>query len=109
MYIYVFLCITMQMARESLAKDLENYRRRNGLTQSDLARLLRISQPHLSRLLSGGTRAGVKLRVRVEKLVAGDPQDTPPTEWSRIVAKVAARSPSFRKLVNTALQIFNER
>lgn len=97
------------MASESLAKDLEFYRRRKGLTQNELAQQLGVSQPHLSRLLSGGAMPGVKLRSRIAKVVGSGANDVRETEWSRTVAKMAARSPSFRELVDAALRILDER
>jgi transcriptional regulator with XRE-family HTH domain len=109
MYIYVLLCLCKKMARDPFSKDLENYRRRNGLTQTELASSLRVSQSHLSRLLSEGAQPGIKLRRRVSKLLRGSQAAGHDTEWSRAVTEMAARSPSFRKLVNAAMDILDQR
>ncbi|MCK1604696.1 helix-turn-helix transcriptional regulator [Bradyrhizobium sp. 155] len=98
------------MARDAFSKDLDNYRRTRGLTQAELARELRVSQPHLSRLLAAGAKPGVKLRRRASELLAMESRKvSPSSEWSRAVAELAARLPAFKKLVNAAMELLNRR
>jgi transcriptional regulator with XRE-family HTH domain len=113
MYLYVFLCIILHMTstnRNSIAKTLDNFRRQQGLTQGDLARQLRVSQPHISRILAGEVLPGDKLRLRVARLLAAQqtPRQSYP-EWVGKVAEAAGRSAAFRRLVGAALQMLEKK
>jgi transcriptional regulator with XRE-family HTH domain len=112
MYFYVFLCIFMYMTstkRSSFAKTLDNFRRQEGLTQGDLARQLRVSQPHISRILSGDVPPGDKLRLRTAQLLAARQSLTQHSEWAEKVASAAGRSAAFRRLVGAALEMLEKK
>lgn len=112
MYFYVYLCIFIHMTsqkRSSFAKILDNFRRQEGLTQDDLARQLRVSQPHISRILSGDVPPGNKLRLRVARLLAARQTPTQHPEWAEKVAAAAGRSAAFRRLVGAALEILEKK
>jgi transcriptional regulator with XRE-family HTH domain len=111
MYFYVFSCIIMYMTstkRSSFAKTLDNFRRQEGLTQDDLARQLRVSQPHLSRILSGEVSPGNKLKLRAARLLAAQQTPRQHPEWAKKVAEAAGRSAAFRRLVGAALQMLEK-
>jgi DNA-binding XRE family transcriptional regulator len=111
MYFYVFSCIVIYMTstkRSSFAKTLDNFRRQEGLTQDDLARQLRVSQPHISRILSGEVSPGTKLRLRVARLLAAQQIPRQHPEWAEKVAEAAGRSAAFRRLVGAALQMLEK-
>lgn len=91
-----------------LAKTLDNFRRSHGMTQGDLARRLRVSQPHLSRVISGSVPPGDKLRYRIAQLLAEQPPKEQ-SEWLATVAAAAAKSPIFKRLVDSALEILGRR
>jgi transcriptional regulator with XRE-family HTH domain len=97
----------MYMARTDenvFGETLDRFRKSQGLTQSDLSRKLGIGQPHLSRLIAGGAMPSDKLRFRAEKLMTSIPRQRK-DEWTDKVAEAAARSPDFKRLVNSALEI----
>jgi transcriptional regulator with XRE-family HTH domain len=111
MYFYAFSCIFMTMTSSdtrALAKALDNFRKEHGMTQGDLARRLSVSQPHLSRVISGSVPPGDKLRFRIVQLFS---ERTPEeqTEWLKKVAAAEANSRSFRRLVDAALEILRGR
>ena len=107
MYFYINLC---QMARlkKRVVQNLEEFRRVRGLTQGELASQLGVSQPHLSRIISGAVAPGNKLEFRMAKLLDGKPQKKL-DEWLDQVGRMAGRSPAFRALVNSALEIMKKR
>jgi transcriptional regulator with XRE-family HTH domain len=112
MYFYVFLCILMHMTstkRNPFAKTLDNFRRQQGLTQDDLARQLRVSQPHISRILSGSVPPGDKLRLRAARLLAAQPIPTQRPEWVEKIVAAAERSAAFRRLVGAALEMVGKK
>ncbi|WP_456815334.1 helix-turn-helix domain-containing protein [Bradyrhizobium sp. USDA 4508] len=86
-----------------LCKALDNFRKQRGLSQGDLARRLQISQPHLSRILSGSAPLSGKVKVRAAQLLAPPQSARRTSAWMRKVAAAAERSSSFRQLVNLAL------
>jgi transcriptional regulator with XRE-family HTH domain len=89
----------------TLAKTLENFRRDHGMTQAELARRLGVGQPHLSRVISGKAVPGTKLTFRARRLLFAGSAANETEEWLKGVAKAAARSPSFRRLVTSALEM----
>jgi transcriptional regulator with XRE-family HTH domain len=95
--------------RGSFAKTLDNFRKQEGLTQDDLARLLRVSQPHVSRILSGDVPPGDKLRLRAARLLAARQTPTQHPEWAEKVAAAAGRSAAFRRLVGAALEMLKKK
>lgn len=112
MRIYVFSCINMHMTsveRKALGKALENLRRERGLNQDELARRLGISQPHVSRLISGDIAPGNKLRLRIEKLIAAERQLERPGKWLAKVGAAAGQSEDFRRLVNLAMDMLEKK
>ena len=113
MYFYAFLCIALRMTsmkRNFFAKTLDNFRRQQGLTQDDLARQLRVSQPHISRILAGEVPPGNKLRLRAARLLAAQQtQRQHHPEWAEKVAEAAGRSSAFRRLVSAALQMLEKK
>lgn len=95
-------------AGKELGRDLEEFRRKCGINQKELARSLGISQPHLSRIISGEVAPGNKLTFRIREMLstkAGLPLDM----WSREVREAASRSRSFKRLIDSALEILNRR
>lgn len=94
--------------RGSFAKTLDNFRRQRGLTQNDLARQLRVSQPHISRILSGDVPPGDKLRLRVARLLAVQQPSAHQPEWVEKVAGAARRSAAFRRLLSAALEMLEK-
>jgi transcriptional regulator with XRE-family HTH domain len=112
MYFYVFLCIFMLMARvvkKTIFDDLEEFRRRRGMNQDELAQELNVSQPHLSRVISGSAPPGNKLMFRIEKLLANQSPPRRADDWLEQVTRAAKRSPSFKKLIDSALDILKKR
>jgi len=92
---------------EAIGPDaLDRARREDGLSQMELAALLGIGQPHLSKLLASTSRPSVKLSARISGYMQGRTRtkiDLP--GWVHEVAEVAAASPAFRQLVISALQL----
>lgn len=86
---------------------LESFRRERGLNQGELAARLQVSQPHLSRVISGAASPGLKLQVRIRKLLsdAAEPSDAARDTWLEQIAAAAKRSPSFKTLVDRALDL----
>jgi len=108
MYFYVFLCKFMHMTSlkpSVFARTLDNFRRRKGMTQKELARRLSVSQPHISRILSGEVPPGDKLRLRASRLLSGQSASMQHSEWSEKIVAAADRSPAFRRLVAAALDL----
>jgi transcriptional regulator with XRE-family HTH domain len=93
----------------ALGKTLENLRRERGFNQEELARRLGVSQPHISRVISGEIPAGNKLRFRIEKLLAAERQSEAPGKWLAKVGAAAGRSENFRRLVNLAMDILEKK
>ena len=91
--------------RRALGKALENFRRERGLNQDELARRLGVSQPHISRVISGDIPAGNKLRLRIEKLLVAKRQSEAPGKWLAKVGATAGRSEDFRRLVSLAMDM----
>ena len=94
--------------RSAFAKTLDNFRRQQGLTQADLARQLRVSQPHISRILSGDVPPGDKLRLRVARLLTVQQRSTHQPECVEKVAAAAGRSAAFRRLLGAALEMLEK-
>ncbi|NEW97176.1 XRE family transcriptional regulator [Rhodopseudomonas sp. BR0G17] len=96
---------------DDLRKRLNNYRRSSGLNQAELSRALGVSQPHLSRILSGVVKPGDKLVCRISQFLASrsgaDASDR--DSWLKRVGVAARRSAAFRKLVSAALEIVEEK
>ena len=92
------------MVRKRVVHDLEKLRRERGLTQGELASQLGVSQPHLSRVISGIVPPGNKLEFRMARLLDGKPLKKA-DEWLDRVRQAAGRSPAFRALVNSALEM----
>jgi transcriptional regulator with XRE-family HTH domain len=93
------------MDRKAFAKILDNFRRERGMTQTELARQLRVSQPHLSRVISGSVPVGDKLRFRANRLLTVGHRPEQQIAWLKKVSDAATQSPAFRRLVNSALQM----
>jgi transcriptional regulator with XRE-family HTH domain len=100
----------MQMiaANKRPVHDLEKLRRECGLTQAELASQLGVSQPHLSRIISGEVLPGGKLKFRIARLLDRKPPKKT-DDWLDRIRETAARSPAFRALVNSALEIMKRR
>jgi transcriptional regulator with XRE-family HTH domain len=93
---------------EHIVSDLEKFRREHGLTQGELASRLGVSQPHLSRVISGTTPPGNKLAFRIERLL-NRPSPKRTDKWLDRVGHAAGRSNAFRTLVDSALEIMKKR
>lgn len=93
----------------AIGKALENLRRERGLNQDELARRLGVSQPHISRVISGEIPAGNKLRLRIGKLLAAEHHSEVPGKWLAKVGAAAGRSKDFRRLVNLAMDILEKK
>jgi hypothetical protein len=74
-----------------------------------LARRLGVSQPHVSRVISGDIPPGNKLRLRIEKLIAIERQPEEPGKWLARVSAAAGQSEDFRRLVNLAMDMLEEK
>jgi transcriptional regulator with XRE-family HTH domain len=98
----------MATSKKRLVRDLEEFRKGHGLTQGELASQLGVSQPHLSRIISGAVVPGSKLEFRMARLLDRKPQKKV-DEWLDQVRRAAGRSPAFRTLVNSALEIMKKR
>ena len=98
----------MATLKKRIAQDLEEFRRGRGLTQGELASQLGVTQPHVSRIISGAVAPGNKLEYRMAKLLDRKPQKKV-DEWLDQVRRAAGRSPAFRALVNSALEIMKKR
>lgn len=95
--------------RNILPSELEGFRRDQGLTQTELAAKLGISQPHLSRVLSGTVTPGDKLTFRLNRLLGRKPESGAVDPWLERVKTASARSTSFKELVESALDILRIR
>lgn len=87
-------------------KALERARREDGFNQAELAALLGIGQPYLSKLLTGAGLPSAKLGARILDYLrrrASAEADLP--GWVREVAEVAATSPAFQQLITSALAL----
>ncbi|WP_338665899.1 helix-turn-helix transcriptional regulator [Pararoseomonas sp. SCSIO 73927] len=85
---------------------LDRARREDGLSQTELAALLGIGQPHLSKLLTSVSRPSAKLGARISDYLrkrAGREIGLP--GWVHEVAEMAATSPAFQQLVISALAL----
>jgi transcriptional regulator with XRE-family HTH domain len=98
----------MATLKKRFVHDLERFRKGRGLTQSELASQLGVSQPHLSRIISGAVAPGNKLEFRMAKLLEREPQKKV-DDWLDQVRQAAGRSPAFWALVNSALEIMKKR
>ncbi|WP_375167298.1 MULTISPECIES: helix-turn-helix domain-containing protein [unclassified Bradyrhizobium] len=96
------------MKPTSLAKALDIFRRERGLTQQDLARRLRVSQPHLSRILSESVPVSDKVKSRAMRLLFGKQSSTHKSAWLGKVAGAAKQSTAFRRLVSLALEMLEK-
>jgi transcriptional regulator with XRE-family HTH domain len=98
-----------RVRRETIFDNLEKFRRQRGMNQDELARQLNVSQPHLSRVISGSVPPGNKLMFRIEKLLAARSPPRKDDHWMEQVTRAAERSPSFKRLINSALEILSKR
>ena len=90
-----------------LGARLEDYRRRRGLTEHGLAKVLKTSQPTVHRLLkSEGNRRQVVI-LTAEALLAAEVSQLGRDEWLASVAKAADSSQSFRAMVDAGLALVN--
>lgn len=87
------------------ADRLDNFRKQRGMSQGDLARLLGVSQPHISRVLSADVPPGDKLRSRAMKILAAQQEAPENPEWLEKVAAAAGKSEAFRRLLAEALTL----
>jgi len=92
----------------SFARTLDNFRRQEGMTQEDLARRLRVSQPHISRILSGEVPPGDKLRLRATSLLSSRREAPQHPDWANKVVAAAGRSVAFRRIVGAALDMLEK-
>lgn len=56
---------------EKLLEELKNYMEKKGLTQKQLAELLEVNQPQISRLFSGVRQPSAKMIKKIEILLKG--------------------------------------
>lgn len=54
---------------EKLLEELKNYMEKKGLTQKQLAELLEVNQPQISRLFSGVRQPSAKMIKKIENLL----------------------------------------
>ncbi|MGE3993036.1 helix-turn-helix domain-containing protein [Pseudorhodoplanes sp.] len=87
---------------------LEKFQKANGLNQEELARKLRVSQSHLSRVIGGNATAGNKLLFRIRGLLGSQPNPPSSDKWLIEVAEAAKRSRSFRRLVSSAMELLRK-
>ncbi len=90
-----------------MAAKLEDYRRRNALTEHALAKLLGTSQPTVHRMLKGKGRRRQPVVLAVEALLATEVGQQGREEWLSAVAAAAERSESFRAIVDAGLALVN--
>lgn len=87
---------------------LSRAKRADGLNQAELASRLGITQPHLSKLLSGKRKPSQILEERIRAHLSGRPSaaagDAP--DWVRDALELAGNSPEFRDLLRAALRFF---
>lgn len=57
---------------EKLLEELKQYMRIKGLTQKELAELLEVNQPQISRLFSGVRQPSAKMIKKIEALLRKD-------------------------------------
>lgn len=57
---------------EKLLEELKQYMKIKGLTQKELAELLEVNQPQISRLFSGVRQPSAKMINKIEKLLKGE-------------------------------------
>ena len=57
---------------EKLLEELKQYMKIKGLTQKELAELLEVNQPQISRLFSGARQPSAKMINKIEKLLKGE-------------------------------------
>jgi transcriptional regulator with XRE-family HTH domain len=77
-----------------------------GFGQQDLARLLGISQGHLSKILTGRVAPGRRTVSKMRALISSSAQCSGGTGgWLSAVDAAARRSRPFRSLVNAALEM----
>jgi transcriptional regulator with XRE-family HTH domain len=98
----------MNATTKRVVRDLERLRRERGLTQSELASQLGVSQAHLSRVISGAAPPGNKLEFRITRLL-GEERPRKVNEWLNQIELAALRSDNFKNLVDAALKIMEER
>lgn len=96
------------MLKKRIVQNLEKLRREHGLTQTELASQLGVTQSHLSRVIAGAVPPGNKLEYRIGRLLAERPGEDA-DEWLQSVKEAAGRSRAFRTLVNSALAIMRRR
>lgn len=73
-------CFTMNIPRrdkmiEKLLEQLKQYMFDNGLTQKELAELLQVNQPQISRLFSGTRQPSAKMIKKIEQLLQEEKND----------------------------------
>lgn len=91
-----------------LLAELETYRRRAIKSQVELADLLRVSQGHLSKVMSGKAKLSEKFRQNASKLLIGTPSETRgDPEFETEVLRLLRTSESFRKLMHAAVEMHN--
>jgi transcriptional regulator with XRE-family HTH domain len=87
---------------------LDRARRIDRLNQADFASRLGITQPHLSKLLSGGRKPSSALEARIRAYLSERPRvtaaDAP--EWAKEALELAGSSPEFRDLLRAALRLY---
>lgn len=94
----------MAISKKRIIHELNELRRQRGITQSELASQLRVSQPHLSRVMSGAVPPGNKLEFRMTKLLETTSAKNA-DHWMTKVNEAAKRSTAFRNLMNAALHL----
>lgn len=98
-----------RVTRKTVFDNLEKFRRQRGMNQDELAQQLKVSQSHLSRVISGKAAPGNKLMFRIEKLLDAAPLPARDDDWIERVTRAARRSHSFKRLINSALEILGKR
>lgn len=94
------------MAPTAIRRDLKRFRMQSGLTQADLAKRLKITQPHYSRIESGKTPAGNGLFLKIRRLLkTGSTDSAVRDEWLEKVHAAATQSQQFRELVTAAMAL----
>ncbi|MGB3445861.1 MAG: helix-turn-helix transcriptional regulator, partial [Xanthobacteraceae bacterium] len=108
--IYSFLCIYAQMKGKQktnlVAERLERLLEKRGCTQQELARSLRISQGHLSKLKNGLISPGKRLEKRIDLLNEEVPSPLQP--WLESVRRVCLASPDAKMAIDAILRIMHK-
>ena len=87
---------------------MERYRRRHGLTEAGLAKVLETSQPTIHRFLKNEGNRRQTLVLAAEALLAAEVNQLGRDDWLATVAAAAECSESFRAMVTAGLELMNK-